>query len=85
MKYYIYYLIIMSVITFFMYGIDKFKAIKKKSRISEMTLLNFSLFGGASGGLLGMYLFHHKTRKKIFVIGNIISLLIQLYIYYYFK
>ena len=53
---------IASVITFALFGIDKRKAVKNRWRISEKTLLLFSLFGGP-GGLLGMLVFHHKTRK----------------------
>lgn len=49
-------------ITFILYGIDKLKAVKHRWRIPEATLLFFSITGGI-GGLLGMLIFHHKTRK----------------------
>ena len=51
-----------SVVTFILFGFDKRRAMVHKWRISERMLLCFSLFGGI-GGLLGMLLFHHKTRK----------------------
>lgn len=58
----VYFLCLCSIITFVLFGLDKGKAIKHRWRISEHTLLIASLFGGI-GGLLGMLLFHHKTRK----------------------
>ena len=53
---------VLSLITFILFGVDKYKAVHHKWRISEAVLLLFSLFGGI-GGLLGMLVFHHKTRK----------------------
>ena len=58
----VYFLCLCSIITFVLFGFDKNRAIKHRWRISERTLLLASLFGGI-GGLLGMLLFHHKTRK----------------------
>ena len=55
-------LIILSLITFLLFGMDKRKAAKHKWRIPEATLLLFSVFGGI-GGLMGMLFFRHKTRK----------------------
>lgn len=50
------------VITWILFGMDKRKAVRHRRRISEATLLVLSIPGGI-GGLLGMLLFHHKTRK----------------------
>lgn len=58
----VYFLCLCSIITFVLFGLDKGRAINHRWRISECTLLIASLFGGI-GGLLGMLLFHHKTRK----------------------
>lgn len=79
-----YYLIFINIITFIFYAVDKFKAKKKLTRIKELTLLNLSLFGGCFLAIFSMYLFHHKTRKKLFVIGNIIMCIIYILIIYYF-
>ncbi len=68
----IYYLIIINVIAFLLYGIDKYLAIKNKRRISEYHLLVLSLFGGCIGSILGMKVFHHKTKKLKFWIINIL-------------
>ena len=65
----LYYLIgIMEVTTFILFGVDKWKAIHHKWRIPEAVLLLFSLLFGSLGGLLGMIVFHHKTRKRKFLI-----------------
>lgn len=57
------YLVIISLITFVLYGVDKYKAVHHRWRIPEATLIGFCAAGGAAGGLVGMLLFHHKTRK----------------------
>jgi len=76
----IYYLITINIITFIIYGIDKYKSIKHKYRISENTLIILALLGGALGAFLGMIIFHHKTKKKKFIILIPIILLIWVYI-----
>lgn len=48
---------------------DKKAALKNKYRLSEGYLLTISLFGAAVGVWIGMFLFHHKTRKMQFRIG----------------
>ena len=62
--YYVAYLILLSFITFFAYGLDKIKAKNKGFRISEKALLSLSFLGGAFGGLIGMKVFRHKTAKQ---------------------
>ena len=69
---------ILSVITFFMYGIDKFKAQRGKWRISEKVLLISSFIGGAVGGFLAMQLFRHKTKHWYFNVVNILGLVWQI-------
>ena len=69
---------ILSVITFFMYGIDKFKAQRGKWRISEKALLVSSFIGGAMGGFLAMQLFRHKTKHWYFNVVNILGLVWQI-------
>lgn len=74
------YMIIINIISLILYGIDKHKAKKKKYRISEFTLIIISYLGGAIGAILGMNLFHHKTKKPKFKILIPISLMIWIYI-----
>lgn len=63
------YLAIINVITFFVYGIDKWKAKRAKWRIPESTLLGMAALGGSIGAWLGMKTWHHKTRHKKFMFG----------------
>ena len=55
--------IIMSAVTFILFGMDKMRAKQKRWRIPEAVLLFFCLMMGGIGGLAGMFFFHHKTRK----------------------
>lgn len=83
MKLFIYYILIINFISFLIMYIDKRKAIKKKWRISENTLIFISIIGGSIGMLIGMNLFRHKTKHKKFTIGIPIIIIIQIYILYY--
>lgn len=60
------YFLSINILTLLLCIIDKEKAIKNKYRIPEKVLLFLSLIGGCFGMLLGMNLFHHKTRKLKF-------------------
>ena len=63
------YLLIVNVLAFVLYGIDKRKARRDKYRISEGTLLWMARFGGGVGSWIGIRRFHHKTKHKRFVIA----------------
>ena len=69
MKYLYLWLIVINIITFAVFGIDKKKAIDGKFRIKELTLFVLSLLGGSLGGFIAMHTFHHKTRKLYFKFG----------------
>ena len=62
---------------FILMGIDKRKAIKDVRRISEKTLLTACGLFAALGGLIGMQVFHHKTRKLKFKLGVPLMLIAQ--------
>ena len=68
----IYYILIVNILAFLLYGIDKYMSIKKKERISEFALLLVSFLMGSVGSILGMTIFHHKTRKLKFWVLNIL-------------
>ncbi|MBE6895492.1 MAG: DUF1294 domain-containing protein [Ruminococcaceae bacterium] len=68
---------IINLITFIVFGIDKLAAIKNRSRIKIVTLLGLSFIGGAVGGLLGMYIFRHKTQKDYFTVGIPLMIVMQ--------
>ena len=77
MRYYIFYLIALSFVTFVLYGCDKDYARRGKWRIPERVLLGASLFGGAPGGLLGMQVFRHKTKHVYFYILNAVGIFLH--------
>lgn len=74
------YIIGINVISFLLMEYDKYSAIKNHWRISENSLIGISLLGGSIGTLLGMYLFHHKTKKRRFLIGIPLCLIINIYL-----
>ena len=63
------YLAVLNLVTFALYGADKHRAKKGQWRIPEKTLLILPLLGGSVGGILGMAVFHHKTRHWYFRFG----------------
>ena len=63
------YLIAVNITEFLLFGIDKRKAIMGEWRVPESTLLSLAVFGGAVGGILGMRIFHHKTKHPKFYVG----------------
>lgn len=77
------YLIIINILSFILYGIDKLKAIKKKERISEKTLILIGILGGSIGSLIGMNLFRHKTKKLKFIIFLPLILIIHIIVVIY--
>ena len=74
----LYYLIAINIVTFLVYGIDKWKAKQGSWRISEATLLILAVIGGSIGALLGMKVWRHKTQHKKFKYGLPLILIIQI-------
>ena len=72
------YFIAINLVTFFLYGIDKWKAKRSKWRIPEATLLGLAVIGGSMGAWLGMKVWHHKTQHKKFKYGLPLILLAQI-------
>ena len=72
----IWYIVGISILAFFIYGLDKYLAKNKQYRVSEYSLFILAIFGGGIGSLLGMRVFHHKTKKASFWIVNILSSII---------
>ena len=65
----IYYLLAVNVLTFIVYGVDKWKARRGHWRVPEATLMGLAALGGSVGAWLAMQLFRHKTQKKKFRYG----------------
>ena len=77
------YLATINVVTFFMYGIDKWKAKRSKWRISEATLLWMAVIGGSIGAWMGIKTWHHKTMHKKFKYGVPAIIILQIAIIVY--
>ena len=69
MRLLMWYLIVINIVTWIAFGLDKWKAKSGKWRIPERTLLLLALIGGSLGALAGMIMFRHKTRKAKFFIS----------------
>ena len=82
-KTYLAFLITISLLTFFVYAIDKKKAKKQAWRIPEKVLLGLSFFGGAMGGYLAMNVVRHKTKKWYFHLINLLGLVWQVVLLVY--
>ena len=77
------WLVLINLVTFLVFGLDKWKARRKVRneavrRVPEKTLFLLSILGGSIGALLGMRVFHHKTRHWYFKFGIPAILLCQL-------
>ena len=66
-----------NICTFLVYGIDKQRARSGRWRIPESRLLLLAAVGGSLGAWMGMYVFHHKTKKAKFYLGIPLILFIQ--------
>lgn len=82
-KYILFYLILINVLSFIVYGIDKYKAIHNKRRIRIVTLLLLAFIGGSIGSFFAMYLFRHKTNKTYFKFGIPIIFVTQIVLYFF--
>ncbi len=72
------YVAVVNITTFFAFAVDKQKAKRGTTRISEKALITLSFLFGALGGILAMYLFRHKTRKPKFYITLPLFLILQI-------
>ena len=88
------WLVLINLITFFVFGVDKLKAKRKEKhestrRVPEKTLFVLSAIGGSVGALLGMKVWHHKTLHKTFRYGIpailILQILVSVGLYIYLK
>lgn len=73
----IFYLAAVNLTAFCIYGADKKRAIRNQWRISEKALLMLAVIGGSPGALLGMKVFHHKTKKPKFYLGIPVILVLE--------
>lgn len=77
------FILIMSLIAFFVMGYDKSQAKKHKQRVSERTLWTLALFGGGIGAYFGMQLFRHKTKHTNFRVGFLMLMIIYAFLIFW--
>lgn len=81
---YLAYMAGLNIVTFGLYGFDKWRARQAGRRVPELILHYLAVIGGAPGGIAGQWLFHHKIRKPIFHIILWSGLIIHLMFFIYF-
>lgn len=81
-KFIIIYLLVINLITFFIFGLDKLKARVGSRRMRERILWVLAFLGGSVGALLGMQVFRHKTKKLSF--QTVLALIILLQVWFVF-
>lgn len=83
---YILLIVGLSIFTYFLYKKDYVLSFKNERRINETTLLFFSVFMGAIGGIFAIY--KHKIKRQIwyFLVINwaflFIHIILALYLLY---
>ncbi|KPH14628.1 DUF1294 domain-containing protein [Chryseobacterium sp. ERMR1:04] len=80
----LYLLLIINLLSFIVFGLDKRKAIRHQRRISENTLLFTTFLGGTIGSVFAMLVFRHKVSKQSFLLKFGLVVLIQIVIIYFF-
>lgn len=78
------YLLVINLMAFCAMWWDKRRAQKGEWRISEAGLFTLVLLGGGIGGIAGMYIFRHKTKKLRFTIGFPTILITEIVLAIYF-
>jgi uncharacterized membrane protein YsdA (DUF1294 family) len=73
----VYFFLAISLVSFLLWGVDKYRAIQQQWRIPENWLIGLTVCGGALGALAGMLVFRHKIRKPLFWILVITFLTLQ--------
>lgn len=76
------YFVIVNIISFIVFGIDKYKAKREEWRIQEKVLILLAGIGGCIGSILGMTVFRHKIRKPLFYLGIPGILIFQIMLLY---
>lgn len=81
------YLVLLNIVTFALYGMDKYYAVSGKWRISENDLRMMALVGGSAGAVAAMFVFRHKISKpefrdKVFAIAGVQALCVFCIIFF---
>jgi uncharacterized membrane protein YsdA (DUF1294 family) len=72
------YLLVLNLLTFVVYGLDKRSARKGGQRVPENVLLFLAFVGGTPAAYTARHYFRHKTIKRPFIIRLRLILILQL-------
>lgn len=72
----------LNFLAFILVGIDKRRSSHDHQRVPELHFFLWAIFFASAGVLLGMLIWHHKTRKLSFTVGITLLLLQQLTLLY---
>ncbi|GHP00014.1 hypothetical protein KSF_100610 [Reticulibacter mediterranei] len=72
------YLLVLNILTFVVYGLDKRSAIHGGQRVPENVLLFLAFVGGTPAAYAARHSFRHKTIKRPFITRLRLILLLQL-------
>ncbi len=78
------YIIVINLLTFIIMWWDKHEAKLGDWRVSEKFLFILVILGGGIGGIAGMYVFRHKTKKWYFKYGFPAILIAEIITFIYF-
>ena len=81
---FVFYFVLLSVLSFILFGVDKKIAHNSGRRLSERNLLLVTLLGGTAGSALGMLVFRHKISKTLFLFKIIVIIILQILFYIYY-
>lgn len=70
--------VLVNLVAFALMGVDKQRARTHQWRVPEKTLFLAALLFGGTGGTIGMFFFHHKTKHWYFRYGLPALLVLQL-------
>ena len=85
MEYFFYCLLVINILTFLIYGLDKLLAKLHSWRVPEITLLFLAAIGGTVGAYIAMQCFRHKTLHWKFKLGVPALFILQVLAYFYLK
>ena len=75
--------VLVNLVAFALMGVDKQRARTHQWRVPEKTLFLAALLFGGTGGTIGMFFFHHKTKHWYFRIFFPLLAIVQLGIFGY--
>jgi uncharacterized membrane protein YsdA (DUF1294 family) len=77
MKYLLFYLIFISIVSAAAAISDKRRAVLGRQRWPERTLITLSALGGSAAMFITMKLIRHKTQKPKFMVGIPVIIILQ--------